>query len=399
MLLAACGSDTSPSSTPASLPSPTTAASVAVSPTATSGPAPTASKAPAGWLAAPVQPSLSDLEVRDLIWTGTRFVGAGSDPRDRVVILDSSDGLTWHRQLPLGPGGGPVSLAAGPGGVVAVGGRIEGSNGAVHQVSWFSPSGLAWKAYTDTFRTASGARSRGSVLDVVATLTGWLAVGGHDPSCTDPCNPDRAVVWTSTNGTDWTEIPDASVLHTGFMETIARDGSGFVAIGQATEPGFRIWTSPDGLAWSSVPGDATFGGASLTGVAVHGGVAVVVGATDNADLTGFLGQAWWSSSGGPWMRAAIEGVTDLPIVAATPDGFLATGGLTGGCLGGIWSSTDGRAWVCDAPAAGFDGLQPVVVAAADSIEVAITAWHGGNTPGIEATPPPGVGAIWYRLLR
>jgi hypothetical protein len=345
-----------------------------------------------------VQPELADLQIRDLTWTGMRFLAAGTDIHDRVVFLDSTDGLTWHRQQALGPSGEFVSLAAGSSGAVAVGARIAGSNGVFHQPSWSSPDGLTWVLHTDAFRTATGSKSRGSVFDIVTTGGGWLAVGGHDPSCVDPCPYDRALVWTSANGIDWIEIPDAKALHTGFMELVTLGAAGFVAVGQSVESGYGIWTSPDGLAWSSPQGDAIFADANLTAVAVHDDLAVVLGVTDTEDLGAFIGHAWWSSSGGPWSPGTIDGVIDFPAVTTTPTGFIATGGVDGGCPGGIWSSTAGRAWACDGPAAGFGGIDPVAVAASASVEIAIGAWFGGNTPGFEASAPPGVGRIWYRRL-
>lgn len=398
MLLAACGADATPPPTPAVTANSTPVATTTIAPSLTNAPALTPSPTPASWLAAPVQPQLDDVQLVDLAWTGARFVGVGSDVHGRIVFLDSTDGLTWHRQQALGSTGQYMSLAAGPSGVVAVGGTVEGSNGAFHRTSWFSPDGLTWVVQSDAFRTASGAKSQGSVSDVVAAGDGWLAVGSHEPACEDVCGPDRALVWTSSNGTDWIEIPDAKALHTGFMQVVAHGSAGFVAVGQSVDSGDGIWTSPDGLAWSSPQGDAIFAYANLTAVAMHDGVAVVLGATESEADGALMGHAWWSSGGSPWSAGTIDGVTDYPTVNATQTGFIGTGGVDGVCAGGIWSSTDGRAWACDGPAAGFSGIHPVAVAASSTVEVAMGVWFGGNTPGFNATAPPGVGRFWYRSL-
>ncbi len=145
-----------------------------------------------------------------------------------------------------------------------------------------------------------------------------------------------------------------------------------------------------------MPGEAVFSGSVITGVAVQDSVVVAVGFNELEDGSGIVGHAWWSPSAGPWSQADIVGLTDAPSGIATPGGFLATGGLYGGCLSGLWSSTDGRAWSCDPPAAGFNWIEPTVVAAFDTVEIAPGAWFSGATP--ESTAPPESSAFFYRPL-
>jgi hypothetical protein len=334
------------------------------------------------------------VEIHTVTWTGARFVALTSDADDRVIFLDSTDGMTWQRQRAIGRVGDTYSVRAGPGGVAAVGDRSSAAGG---QSSWFSSDGLTWEVHRDAFHAASGATSRGGALDIVATDDGWLAVGWHDRRCSDPCNPDRAMVWTSSNGTDWTELPDQEAFHDGPMEFVARLGTGFVAVGQTPESDYATWTSPDGHTWTSVGDGTAFENASVTGLVVRDGVIVVVGFSDADDLSGFVGQAWWSASGEQWAGADFEGAAFAHSVTATPRGFLVTGGVSPGCLGGIYSSTDGRAWRCDAPVAGFNWLEPVAIASSDTVEVAIGEWFNGKTP--EDPPPAETRAIWYRAVQ
>ena len=379
-----------PTAPPTSVPAPTAPPTPAAEPTEAPPSAQTAVPTQAKWREVPPQPSVGSIGFFDVTWAGTRFVAVGSDANSRGFFLDSTDGVTWHRQASLGEVGGTISLAAGPDGVVAV-----GSIGR-HQVSWASPDGLTWTARRDAFRRASGGLSQGEVADVVATGDGWLAVGSHAPRCDSACAPDGALVWTSSNGLAWTEVPSQRALHGGFMNAVAHGDDGFVAVGESFESaGAAIWTSPDGLAWTRASDDPTFvgpagpdHGTDMTGVAVRGGAIAVVGSAALEDDSTLV-LTWSSSSGGPWSRADAEWVADpWPRVVATPDGFLAI--WSGGCPGGIWASSDGRAWRCDASDAGFNGFGSVAAAASETLEVAV----GGTFDETGSFGLPG--AVSYR---
>ncbi len=103
--------------------------------------------------------------------------------------------------------------------------------------------------------------------------------------------------------------------------------------------------------------------------------------------------AWWSADGLTWSNAPVEDGVGGQVfsVATTPHGFLATGPSgEGSCLGGIWASTDGRAWRCDASDPAFEGFGPYAAAASDAVEVAVGLTSGGDAP--EGLP----GAVWSR---
>ena len=377
LLVAGCAADpTGPAASPGPETPRTTAAptlAVVATPKVTPTPIPTITPSPPAWTEVPAQAALTGVEFSDVIWTGTRFVAVGS-VGGRGVFLDSGDGVTWHRQPGRGSLGGPTLLATGSGGVVAVG--LVGTRPA----SWSSPDGLVWTLHEDAFH-ADGGPAQGDVTDVVARGNGWLAVGLHVPDCSSACAPDRAVVWTSSDGSVWTAEKDQATFHDGWMNAVTRIEGGFVAVGEASSA--AVWTSADGHVWNRVPdisvskgpGGSEYGTAA-TGVARRGDITVMVGWTALADDT-MEGIAWWSS-GGPLNEAFGPGAQDgEPRVVATPDGFLATGWSTD-CLGAIWRATDGDVWQCDATDPGFAGFEPVAAAASDTAEVVVgsltTVW-------------------------
>jgi len=389
----------SPVPTPAAAASPSPSATPVFTPTQTPTATPATSTGPAsppaaGWREVPQQSSVSGVQFQDVTWTGTRFVAIGWALDGRGVFLDSSDGITWHRQkgmwLP-----GPLSLAAGPGGVVAVG--LIGGQPA----SWYSADGLTWLTRRKAFPTPRLGTDTVQVADVVARGDGWLAVGSRDPRCSFHCvHYGRAYVWTSRDGLHWTRIADQKALSGGGMRAVARGDDGFVAVGEASSHA-AIWTSRNGLAWSRVPDDRMFRGgsvegisllASAMGVAARDGRVVAVGA-DSSEVVA-RAHAWWTADGRRWSKASVEKAVWGPMfsVAATPTGFLATGASgEESCLGGIWASTDGRAWRCDASDPAFEGFTPMAAAVSNAVEVAVGTFSDDSVDFPETR-----GAVWYR---
>ena len=184
----------------------------------------------------------------------------------------------------------------------------------------------------------------------------------------------------------------------------------FVAVGISSMHA-ALWTSPDGLVWSRIP-DAhmfrepasSYGWAlEANGVAVHDGKIVVVGQAYGQDTCppGRAARlcpgmrAWWSTDGRTWTKATVDKAIDAQMygVAATPTGFLATGWGTSGCLSGIWASSDGHAWRCNASGAEFKGFEATAAAASDTVEVTVGLEH------YETTNSRLSGEVWYRTLR
>lgn len=412
VLIASCAG---PGSTAPSSP---TATVGAATPTPTPGatPVPTATDepAPASWRQAPAQAALKGVTFEDVTWTGTRFVAVGYLEDGTGVFLDSTDGVTWHRQP--NQGAYPVRIAAGPAGVVVVG-RI-----GTRWATWASPDGLAWTARRDAFPMPSLGSDTVDVTDVVARGDGWLAVGRRDPACFVDCGnaPKRAYVWTSSDGLQWTRLPDQAALKGGAIAAVARRADGFVAAGSAAGHA-AIWTSPDGLAWSRVPDAPMFQGpragdawpglppeeaaqllpVAATNVVVRDGAIVVVGtayaqdvcAPKVAEASSCPGiRAWWSADGRTWSKASMEMPRNGQAngLAATPDGVLMVG-WSDSCAGGTWTSTDGRAWRCEASGPPSDNSSCAVGASA-TVEIIMGETEAGEDDGgvIWASH------VWYR---
>jgi hypothetical protein len=352
-----------------------------------------------------------DVQFQDVTWTGTRFVALGFNQ-----FLDSPDGLTWNVQSGIAANSSLRAVAAGPNGVVAVGSLNDRSS------SWFSPDGLTWTASSTGFLTAragastvaysasDGGLDGTEVTDVVAMADGWLAVGRQDSSpCASDCGttPIRALVWTSLDGLRWTRVADQASLGGGGMNAVVRGGPGFVAAGNALGVA-AIWTSTNGSTWSRVPDREMFHPrpgpnsrdqwTTAMGAASGHGVVVVVGSDNGAqDVGGDNGvRAWWSLDGRTWDEAAAQPFADDQMwsVASTAAGFLATGSSgEPGCLGGIWASTDGRAWRCVASETAFTGFSACAAAVSSSVEVVVGFADTGDDED-----PTIRGAAWWRAV-
>lgn len=399
LVVGAC--DSAPTASPNATPTPfatipPTGAPPSVTPEATVTPttAPTLPVSAGPWQPAAVQDSVSNSQFQDVVWTGTGFVAVGFGLDGGGTFLRSSDGKTWKSGT-SGPGSGPPSdIAAGPNGIVAIGTLDEKT------ASWFSTDGIHWQYHLKVFPKSLGASDLVTVTDVVATPTGWLAVGRDDEACFVACesNTQRAMVWTSTDGLSWTRVRSAALPGGGMNSVTATEG-GFVAGGDS-EGRAAFWTSPDGLTWARVP-DPGFGAEgesiSVVGVAAAGGTIVAVGMARSD--TGSDVVAWSSTDGQTWTPSSVESPQEGQVfnVAAVPTGFLATGPSgEASCLGGIWWSPDGAAWTCEATDPAFATFGPYAAAGSPTVEIAVGLTEVGWDPDSGLGSP---GAVWWRPVR
>lgn len=418
--LAVAGCTGTTESTP-SLAVPTIAVTVAPSPIATDGtetpapsevpsptltpietPVPTASlPIPNGaWRPAPAQPSLTTSQLQDVAWTGSRFEAVAVNDTGGA-FLDSTDGRTWHAHATGAIDGLPSRIAAGPGRLVVIG-TVGGK-----PASWSSTDGSHWTWHSSNFPATLSGGDVLSVTDVVATSTGWLAVGRENPACNVACgtNPVRAMAWTSIDGLAWTRVSGQSAFEGGGIEAVAATGNAFIAVGLARGHA-AIWRSLDGTAWSRITDDPMFGppsGAGTQAIVVANGVAaghgsvVAVGMAFDAGAGGApIVVAWRSDDGLAWTAGPVEGAETGQVfsVAATTGRFLATGPSgVDSCLGGIWSSGDGARWACEATDPAFAGFGPYAAAGSPTIEVAVGLTSvGWDESGGHGLP----GAVWWR---
>jgi hypothetical protein len=398
---AGCGSSaTTPTPAASAIESATPAATVPATPLATPTPAPTVAPTPTptpivgAWKPVADSATLKKIQFYKVAWTGSRFAAGGVATDGSAVFLDSTDGLTWNLQPTVWKDATIRGLASGPGGLVAVGERSG------RMASWTSTDGLSWVLAPDATSMHPAKGHSFIVSDVAPASGGWMAVGEEIPTCmTGPCAPVRAVVWASADGVAWTQAPAAAPLAKAAMTGIVQWHGTFVAVGRAGKYA-AVWTSSDGTAWTRVPDSAAFHapkgtdqeiGASMTAIAGGSDRLVAVGQVfSQGSVSSALG--WWSSDSAKWTGAKGEKFLFGQIfdLAAVPTGYLAVGPCgSPSCLGGIWSSTDGAAWKCEASAAGFKGFAPYDVASSPTIEVVV----GFGRPSGAAT-----GAVWTRTL-
>jgi hypothetical protein len=140
----------------------------------------------------------------------------------------STDGVTWTRtgDIPETEDVIPTYLARTSAGYVALGQSEVGDTAA-----WRSVDGLTWERLPDP--EAFG----GAPVDaLVGTLMGYLAVGtrGTDPGITDE-EPDEeqflTVLWSSTDGITWTELPADDALLDAAIDHLMQRGDGLLAVG------------------------------------------------------------------------------------------------------------------------------------------------------------------------
>ena len=370
------------------------------SPSAVSTPATTAS----GWQQVPAQPALTAAQTTLVVWTGQRFLAAGTLDDGSTGILDSSDGQAWHSQPGFGPGSRVQGFAVGPAGILAVGAQDSDAR------SWFSADGLTWKAAPETAALRPAKNDSLEMEGAVPTPGGWLAVGQEQLSCQFDCGSWAAVradVWTSKDGLTWVREPASSALANAGMTGVVKAGPGYVAAGGAPDKATgtegpvhaAIWTSADGSTWTRVkdgpvfhapPGtDQTFG-VAISGIAASGGRLVAVGSVaSQGDVGSAL--AWWSDDGRAWQRATGERFLygQLWHVASVPGGFIGAGPSgPDSCLGGIWSSADGKAWSCVAADPPFDNTVATDAAASPTLELVVGYDPSGGASILWTRPVP-----------
>jgi len=183
----------------------------------------------------------------------------------------------------------------------------------VDEPEQMDPTALVW---TRVENSALGGDGYQSMNAVAYDGDRFVAVGGESSG-----SSERAAVWTSQDGEEWTRIEDVSVPgdpELVGMNSVIAGGPGFVAVGtiwnwtgvedQSAEP--VVWTSQDGEEWTriedvSVPGDAELAG--MNSVIAGGPGLIAVGWDFNRER--FEGNAvvWTSVDGTSWEHVAAQG--------------------------------------------------------------------------------------------
>jgi hypothetical protein len=153
-----------------------------------------------------------------------------------------------------------LSVTRGPAGFVAVG--VDGDRAAV----WMSEDGLTWRRVSPDQAAFVGEGNLG-MSDVVAVESGYVAVG-TESIVTEGDAERRAVAWVSPNGTDWIRVAHDPAVFGDYsedlvMSAVAAGPEGIVAVGSSgrdAEMRGAVWSSSDGTAWSRVPDGPVFSG-------------------------------------------------------------------------------------------------------------------------------------------
>jgi hypothetical protein len=304
---------------------------------------------------------------------GNDVVAAGTQSGGRLArvrfLFSGNDGHGWKlasmqagRGAPTTQAQGPVLLAAGPAGWLAV--TPDSSFTSQNGAAWISHPGLPLQP-GDT------------VNAVTAAGTGFLAVGQNGPS-TSASSP---VIWLSATGTSWRREAGAE------LGLRVPAGSQVLAITQAAANGMVIvlsgtvatanghesatWRSTDGGAsWSAVTIPAGTGAAvTIAGLApLRSGFLAVRTAIVKGD-TGAL--VYTSQDGATWTKsAAITTANGAALTIGQVSGG-STGAVIEGSANGLliaFLSADGATWV---------GTNPFGTPSAEQVN-SVTVTSGGQ---------------------
>ncbi|MBO4210680.1 hypothetical protein GSF22_32500, partial [Micromonospora echinofusca] len=201
------------------------------------------------------------LLVRDVVTCAGRwYVVGGADAggdQTRPAAWTSPDGVTWS-PVPVAPvtyyGEQNVFYAAGCRGdrLTVLGAKNGGAHGNPRTSNWYLTGGRLVEVAAP-FELYGGPNAV-NVARVAGGAAGWLIVGARR---------DGAAAWVSTDGARFELIEGAPELagdtrgRTTAYDVVATS-SGWLAVGGLLVPGRTavspvVWTSPDGRVWQRVP--------------------------------------------------------------------------------------------------------------------------------------------------
>ena len=177
-------------------------------------------------------------------------------------------------------------------------------------------------------------------------IAGSAAAGGHFV-VVGARTDDEGVVWTSSNGRDWSE-PTLPSVPGGYLQLfdVSGVGKGFIAVGDTSDDQGNTTAvalySPDGTTWEQF-NNADLSGWTYDQVAVVGST-IVLAASSNTG-SGFVtstdsGQTWSQpdDSSGPAKAGVLE------LTATDTDFWAFTSTTSGPAAIQVWRSSDGSSW-------------------------------------------------------
>ena len=255
----------------------------------------------------------------------------------------------------------PATGSSRDGALWVIGGK--GDYGLLNDV-WKSTDGVKWtqvlprgSIYTSIPTQFSPRMNHATVVYNGAM---WV-IGGYDGSA-------RNDVWKSTDGVTWTKVLEDSYnagqfSHRGGHSLVVYDGAMWVIAGQGI--GYRdmndVWKSTDGANWTYINKDsapsARFSPRRFFATVAFNGAMWVIGGVDG----NYHNDVWKSTDGAVWtqvlpstatppadqfsIRSNPATVVYNPSTGSGQDGAIwLIGGIGGGGLKDVWTSTDGAHW-------------------------------------------------------
>jgi hypothetical protein len=232
---------------------------------------------------------------------------------------------------------------------IAVGYRLDLTEHDVVGCIWTSPDGLAW-TLDDAWP--------GVQFDRLVTLDDRLTIlGAHrGPDVGETQRTSQATMWTSTDGTDWSEAPLPDHDSDYWVVTSAAVGGRGWLVHIVDIEGRERWLTGDPVGgWREIQMDPS--------AFVEAQISELVGTPDGWMALGMTGAdperdpkddrmaIWLSSDGAHWTAAEVERPgTSIGSIVRVAGGWIATGSDHRGCpscIGGprlLWRSDDGRRW-------------------------------------------------------
>jgi len=185
----------------------------------------------------------------------------------------------------------------------------------------------------------------------------WV-IAGNDFNGTP--NGSLNDVWTSSNGSSWSQATASASFAPRFAHTSLVFGSQMIMIGgwDGTTRFNDVWGSANGSAWSPVTTAAAWTGRNLHASAVFdpgtGSKMWVVGGNDGSAKN----DVWYSADGAVWTQATASAAFSAryghTVVPYNGSLFL-VGGYDGSFKNDVWSSADGAVWAPVTLTAAFSG--------------------------------------------
>ena len=240
----------------------------------------------------------ASLHFSDALWTGSRFVGLGSDANCPFVAL-SATGIDWTVT---------TRYSAMQRGLLAWDGHEL--LGILAPKAWASPDAVIWTEFTTNLGV------------VQPTFLTWA--GDRFFAYRPPVFWGAGSFLMSADGAQW------SMVHALLAEVraVTHTGSQYVAVGG---PGPYVGTSPDGISWTAQELPASVGAYPYLNDVKWNGRLLVAAGKDGLIATSDNGTTWNSQDSGVSVS--------LYSVAVTPDGF-----VCGGENGTLLTSQYGVTW-------------------------------------------------------